>query len=73
MMLPLGIWLCEMKGISFRRGFFCDDETIRFPYKDSTVPGYALIVISVSCPVVLVSSGDRLTLVARQGRVRDGL
>lgn len=54
-MLSLAVWLCEKNGISFKRGFFCDDETIRFPYKDGTVPSYALIIISVFCPVVLVS------------------
>ena len=57
MTMPLVTYLCETEGISFKRGFFCDDETIRFPYMDSTVPNYTLLFITISCPVVIVRMG----------------
>lgn len=35
-------------------GFFCSDETIRLPYKDSTVPSNLNSAISYSVPVLVV-------------------
>lgn len=37
-----------------RLGFFCDDQSIRLPWKDSTVPDWALIVGAVAIPFAAV-------------------
>jgi phosphatidate phosphatase len=44
------LWLI---GDPFFRGFFCDDETIRHPYRDSTLPTWALVVVSYSLPGII--------------------
>lgn len=39
----------------FQRGFFCDDETIRYPYKSAqTIPASLLLIIAFLIPVILV-------------------
>jgi len=38
----------------FERGFYCDDESIRYPYKDSTVPNYVLYLLGAILPVVSI-------------------
>ena len=41
----------------FRRGFFCNDESIKYPHiTEETFPTWALLVVSVVLPVVTVSS-----------------
>ena len=37
-----------------RRGFFCDDPSIRYPYKDDTVTGWMLVSGSFLLPLVIV-------------------
>ena len=38
-----------------QRGFFCDDESIRLPSKDETVPTWALFLASLGLPTLTVS------------------
>lgn len=39
----------------FQRGFFCDDETIRYPYKSNqTIPAYLLLIIAFLIPIIIV-------------------
>ena len=40
----------------FHRGFFCDDESIRYPYREDTVPDWAVGVVGVFVPAFTVSS-----------------
>ncbi|CAF2994059.1 unnamed protein product [Rotaria sp. Silwood2] len=36
----------------FARGFFCSDTSIKYPYKDNTIPTYAAVILSIGLPVV---------------------
>jgi phosphatidate phosphatase len=38
----------------YKRGFYCDDESIRYPYRKSTVSRQMLIVIGILIPTVLI-------------------
>ncbi|CAI2335863.1 unnamed protein product [Caenorhabditis sp. 36 PRJEB53466] len=38
----------------YRRGFYCDDETIRYPFRASTVSRQMLIVIGLLIPILLI-------------------
>ncbi|VDM49089.1 unnamed protein product [Toxocara canis] len=38
----------------YRRGFFCNDQSIRYPYKDSTIPTVVLYVISMAILLVTI-------------------
>ena len=54
--LEIGVYSAEKNGhVADRRGFFCDDTSIRLPYKPSTVPSWALILCAVCTPFVVVS------------------
>lgn len=55
--LELGVYLAEKNGVvAEKRGFFCDDTSIRLPFKHSTVPGWALSLSAACTPLVAVSS-----------------
>lgn len=38
----------------YRRGFYCDDESIRYPFRDSTVSRQMLIVVGLIIPTFLI-------------------
>uniref|UniRef100_A0A1B6GLP9 Phosphatidic acid phosphatase type 2/haloperoxidase domain-containing protein n=1 Tax=Cuerna arida TaxID=1464854 RepID=A0A1B6GLP9_9HEMI len=38
-------------GVPYKRGFFCDDDSIRFPYKDSTVTKGMLYAVGICMPI----------------------
>lgn len=42
-------------GKSFQRGFYCDDESIKHPYKTNTIPTWAASFVGLSLPVLFVS------------------
>ncbi|XP_065214917.1 putative phosphatidate phosphatase [Planococcus citri] len=42
----------------FRRGFFCDDTSIRYPYSESTVPALVLNIVGTLIPLLLVFIGE---------------
>ncbi|CAG7723108.1 unnamed protein product [Allacma fusca] len=37
-----------------RRGFFCEDESIRYPFKGSTVPNWLLYIYGFSIPITVI-------------------
>lgn len=37
-----------------RRGFYCDDESIRYPFRDSKVTRQMLIVVGLLIPILLI-------------------
>lgn len=40
----------------YRRGFFCDDDSIKYPFTSSeSLPNWAVILVSVVVPVTVVS------------------
>ena len=49
---------------SFRRGFFCNDESIKYPYTTKeTFPTWALLLVSVVLPVVTVSNSIQCIII----------
>ncbi|MFH4980656.1 hypothetical protein AB6A40_007365 [Gnathostoma spinigerum] len=38
----------------YKRGFYCDDESIRYPYRNSTVTRHMLIVIGLLIPTLII-------------------
>lgn len=42
-------------GKAFHRGFYCDDESLRHPYHDSTVPSYYLYIFGFGGNLIAVS------------------
>lgn len=56
--LALFLELAGEKGLSVRRGFFCDDESIRYPYQPHpAVPTWALVVGTLSISIATVGTG----------------
>lgn len=56
--LIIPIILCEFIIEPFRRGFFCDDESIRYPFHDNTVTPVVLGVIIAVPPIAVLSLGE---------------
>lgn len=56
--LLIPIVVCEFVIEPFRRGFFCDDETIRYPFKDNTVTPVVLGVILAIPPFIILGIGE---------------
>lgn len=44
-----------MYGNPYHRGFYCNDESIRYPFKESTVPSNILYSVGLGLPTVVVS------------------
>jgi len=38
----------------YKRGFYCDDESLRYPYRASTVTRQMLIVVGILIPTILI-------------------
>jgi len=53
--LPSAIFKFSHDIRPFQRGFYCDDDSIKYPYKDNTVPWWAVGVVGIVVPVLTVS------------------
>lgn len=58
--LLVAVFLHKSPFPPYRRGFFCNDNSIRLSYKGSTVSNTALTAVGVTVPVVSVSSAQVL-------------
>lgn len=54
-LLFLGLFLAQQRGAIVQRGFYCDDVSIRFPAKPSTVPSEALVIVGILLVLIVVS------------------
>jgi len=45
-----------MFGSPYQRGFFCGDESIRYPFKESTVSSSILYTVGLGLPTLVVSN-----------------
>jgi len=39
----------------FQRGFFCDDDSIKYPFRNNTVPWWTVGVVGILVPAITVS------------------
>uniref|UniRef100_A0A8C5LMZ6 Phospholipid phosphatase 2 n=1 Tax=Leptobrachium leishanense TaxID=445787 RepID=A0A8C5LMZ6_9ANUR len=42
----------------YKRGFYCDDESIRYPYREDTITHGLMAGVTISCTVIIISSGE---------------
>uniref|UniRef100_A0A8C7LEH3 Phospholipid phosphatase 2b n=1 Tax=Oncorhynchus mykiss TaxID=8022 RepID=A0A8C7LEH3_ONCMY len=42
----------------YQRGVYCDDEDIKYPFKHDTITHGLLAAVTISCTVVIVTSGE---------------
>lgn len=52
LILFIGLYVAGITGHIVHRGFFCDDESLKLPYLDSTVPTWALVISSLGVPLL---------------------
>ena len=52
--LLIAVFLFQGVGKPYHRGYFCDDESISKPFKDSTVPSSIAIVFGILIPVFAI-------------------
>ena len=48
------ILLFYLFGKPFERGFYCDDESLRYPFKESTITSTMLYIIGLGFPIATV-------------------
>ncbi|XP_063151728.1 phospholipid phosphatase 1 isoform X2 [Candoia aspera] len=58
--LPFAI--LTMRGVPFKRGLFCNDESIQYPYKDDTISYQLLAGIIVPLDVIVIIIGETLSV-----------
>lgn len=39
----------------YQRGVYCDDESIRYPYKSDTISHGMMATVTITCSIVIVS------------------
>ncbi|XP_072220094.1 phospholipid phosphatase 3-like isoform X2 [Leuresthes tenuis] len=54
----VGVFLHKSPFPPYQRGFFCNDNSIRLPYKNSTVPTAVLTAVGVTVPVISIIIGE---------------
>ncbi|XP_072942430.1 putative phosphatidate phosphatase [Epargyreus clarus] len=57
--LILGFYLW---GYPYKRGFFCDDESLMHPYKDSTITNIMLYIVGIGLPLFTMTLTEWLRL-----------
>ncbi|XP_075039677.1 phospholipid phosphatase 1 isoform X2 [Mixophyes fleayi] len=58
--LPFAI--LNLKHSSFKRGFFCSDDSIRYPYKEDTISYQLLAAIMIPCTILIIILGEVLSV-----------
>uniref|UniRef100_A0AC34QIT9 Phosphatidic acid phosphatase type 2/haloperoxidase domain-containing protein n=1 Tax=Panagrolaimus sp. JU765 TaxID=591449 RepID=A0AC34QIT9_9BILA len=38
----------------YKRGFYCDDESLRYPYLESTITRYELVAVGMPIPIIII-------------------
>lgn len=46
--------LINIYGVPYKRGFFCDDESIKYPFRDSTVSTGNLFIVGLTVPFLVI-------------------
>ena len=52
--IGISLLLFSKAGEPTKRGFFCNDENLSYPYKSSTVPSWLLYTVGFSLPTISV-------------------
>uniref|UniRef100_A0ABM0GST1 Lipid phosphate phosphohydrolase 1-like n=1 Tax=Saccoglossus kowalevskii TaxID=10224 RepID=A0ABM0GST1_SACKO len=50
----------------YQRGFFCNDESLQYPYKDSTVSSLMLYSISLGLPILIILISEAIVYCRRK-------
>ncbi|KAM3939796.1 phospholipid phosphatase 1 isoform 2-T2 [Leptodactylus fuscus] len=58
--LPFAI--LNLKHSSFKRGFFCNDDSIRYPYKEDTISYQLLAAIMIPLSILIIILGEALSV-----------
>lgn len=55
----------------YRRGFYCDDESIRYPFRQSTISRQMLVVVGLIIPTLLVGGwyDSKLNCILKEVRI----
>ncbi|XDV28235.1 hypothetical protein PO909_031583 [Leuciscus waleckii] len=42
----------------YQRGVYCDDESIRYPYRQDTISHKMMAAVTISCSIIIIISGE---------------
>ncbi|RWS29445.1 lipid phosphate phosphohydrolase 1-like protein [Leptotrombidium deliense] len=65
LLTPVIVLRVAMRPVS--RGFYCDDETIRYPFKENTVSPLHLIFVVILFPILMFAIIEKVRLNATKG------
>ncbi|VDO39332.1 unnamed protein product [Onchocerca flexuosa] len=55
----------------YKRGFYCDDESIRYPYRPSTVSRQMLVIIGLVVPAMLITITETFRTFMWERKIRE--
>ncbi|XP_019630486.1 PREDICTED: phospholipid phosphatase 1-like isoform X1 [Branchiostoma belcheri] len=58
LIVALPIMILKFAGQPSQRGFFCDDQTISYPFYESTVPTWMLVIFGGGIPLLCMLVGE---------------
>ncbi|CAH1237861.1 PLPP1 [Branchiostoma lanceolatum] len=58
LIVALPIVILKFAGTPTQRGFFCDDQTISYPFHESTVPTWMLVIFGGGIPLICMLVGE---------------
>uniref|UniRef100_A0A8D0DWB6 Phospholipid phosphatase 2 n=1 Tax=Salvator merianae TaxID=96440 RepID=A0A8D0DWB6_SALMN len=50
----------------YKRGFYCDDTSIRYPYKGDTITHGLMAGVTIPCIVIIISTGEAYLVYAKR-------
>lgn len=61
-LVGLPFFLLYFIGDPYKRGFYCDDESIRYPFKESTISSRLLFSVSIISSLVVICTTEYMSL-----------
>ncbi|KAK1152411.1 phospholipid phosphatase 2-like [Acipenser oxyrinchus oxyrinchus] len=49
----------------YQRGFYCDDESIRYPYRGETISHGMMAGVTITCSVLIIASGEAYSVYSK--------
>ncbi|KAM7355802.1 putative phosphatidate phosphatase [Cochliomyia hominivorax] len=65
-LLAMALNFFKIFGKAKKRGFFCDDESLKYPYQEDTVSGSMLMALTLYVPLLLIAIGEAVLFLVRR-------
>lgn len=52
--------ILTLKFVPYQRGIYCDDQSIKYPYRRDTISHGTMAAVTITCSIVIVSPASRI-------------